>query len=46
MPKLPGVNHQHAIRALKKSGFRIALQGKHVVMTDDKRSAHSDYASP
>ena len=37
MPKLPGVNHQHAIRALKKAGFRIALQGKHVVMTNDQR---------
>jgi predicted RNA binding protein YcfA (HicA-like mRNA interferase family) len=35
MPKLPGVNHQEAIRAFEKAGFRIARQGaKHAVMTD------------
>ncbi len=38
MPKLPGVNHQEAIRALEKAGFRVARQGgKHVVMTDGVR---------
>lgn len=37
MPKLPGVNHQDAVRALQKAGFRIARQGKHVVMTDGVR---------
>lgn len=37
MPKLPGVNHQMAIRALEKAGFRIARQGKHTVMTDGTR---------
>ncbi len=35
MPKLPGVNHLHAVRALEKVGFRIARQGKHIVMTND-----------
>jgi predicted RNA binding protein YcfA (HicA-like mRNA interferase family) len=35
MPKLPGVNHLDAVRALEKAGFRIARQGKHVVMTKD-----------
>ena len=35
MPKLPGVNHQDAVRALQKAGFRIARQGKHIVMTND-----------
>jgi predicted RNA binding protein YcfA (HicA-like mRNA interferase family) len=34
VPSLPGVNHLDAIRALEKVGFRIARQGKHVVMTD------------
>ncbi len=34
MPRLPGVNHLDAIRALEKAGFRILRQGKHVVMTD------------
>jgi predicted RNA binding protein YcfA (HicA-like mRNA interferase family) len=37
MPKFPGVNHLSAIRALEKAGFRIARQGKHVVMTDGNR---------
>jgi predicted RNA binding protein YcfA (HicA-like mRNA interferase family) len=37
MPKLPGVNHQHAIRALEKAGFRIVRQGKHTVMSDGVR---------
>lgn len=37
MPKIPGVNHGRAIRALKKAGFRVAREGKHVVMTDGTR---------
>ena len=37
MPRLPGVNHQLAIRALRKAGFRITRQGKHTVMTDGVR---------
>jgi predicted RNA binding protein YcfA (HicA-like mRNA interferase family) len=38
MPKLPGVNHQEAIRALEKAGFRVARHGgKHAVMTDGFR---------
>ena len=37
MPKIPGVNHLRAVRALEKAGFRIARQGKHVVMTDGQR---------
>jgi predicted RNA binding protein YcfA (HicA-like mRNA interferase family) len=37
MPKLPGVNHLDAVRALEKAGFWIARQGKHVVMTDGTR---------
>lgn len=37
MPKLSGVNHLDAVRALEKVGFHIARQGKHVVMTDGTR---------
>jgi predicted RNA binding protein YcfA (HicA-like mRNA interferase family) len=37
MPKLPGVNHLEAVRALEKAGYRIARQGKHIVMTDGTR---------
>jgi predicted RNA binding protein YcfA (HicA-like mRNA interferase family) len=36
MPKLPGVNHQDAVRALEKAGFRIVRQGKHIVMSNEK----------
>jgi len=37
VPKLAGVNHLNAVRALEKHGFRIARQGKHIVMTDGTR---------
>lgn len=37
MPRLPGVNHLDAVRALEKAGFQIARQGKHIVMTDGLR---------
>jgi len=37
VPKIPGVNHQDAVRALEKAGFRIVRQGKHVVMSDGVR---------
>jgi len=34
MPKIPGINHLRAVRALEKGGFRIVRQGKHIVMSD------------
>ena len=37
MPRIPSVNHQDAVRALEKAGFRVARQGKHIVMTDGVR---------
>ncbi len=37
MPKLPGINHLDAVRALEKAGFRILRQGKHIVMSDGIR---------
>lgn len=37
MPKLPGVNHLDAVRALEKIGLWITRQGKHIVMTDGTR---------
>ncbi|MBN1946666.1 MAG: type II toxin-antitoxin system HicA family toxin [Bradymonadales bacterium] len=37
MPRLPGINHLDAVRALEKAGFQIARQGKHIVMTDGLR---------
>jgi predicted RNA binding protein YcfA (HicA-like mRNA interferase family) len=38
MPKIPGIPHLHAIRALEKVGFSVVRQGKkHVVMSDGQR---------
>jgi predicted RNA binding protein YcfA (HicA-like mRNA interferase family) len=37
VPRIPGVNHQDAIRARQKAGFRVVRQGKHIVMTDNVR---------
>ena len=37
MPKLPGVNHLDAVRALEKAGFWIERQSKHIVMTNGMR---------
>jgi hypothetical protein len=35
--KLPGINHLEAVRAFERAGFRIARQGKHIIMTDGVR---------
>ena len=37
MPTLPGINHERAIRALEKAGFRMVRQGKHIVMSNGVR---------
>lgn len=37
MPKIPGVNHLDAVRALQKAGFAIIRQGSHIVMSDESR---------
>jgi len=37
MPKIPGIAPLRAVRALERAGFRIARQGKHIVMTDGRR---------
>jgi predicted RNA binding protein YcfA (HicA-like mRNA interferase family) len=37
LPKIPGVNHLDAVRALEKAGFRVARQGMHIVMTNGQR---------
>ena len=34
MPKIPGVNHNRAVRALEKAGFWVEREGKHIVMTN------------
>lgn len=37
MPKLPGVDHQDAVRAFEKAGFWVLRQGRHIIMTDGNR---------
>lgn len=37
MPSIPGVNHLDSVRALRKAGFRVIREGKHVVMSDGSR---------
>jgi predicted RNA binding protein YcfA (HicA-like mRNA interferase family) len=37
MPKLPGVNHAQAIRALEMAGFKIIRQSGHVVLSNGIR---------
>jgi len=46
LPKLAGVSHQKAIRALEKAGFRVLRQGKHLVMTDGTRILTIPRANP
>ena len=37
MPKLPGISHKAAIRALGKTGFSVIREGSHTVMSDGLR---------
>lgn len=37
MPRIPGINHLDAVRVLRKAGFEIVRQGKHIVMSDGMR---------
>lgn len=37
MPKLPGVSHQRAVKALQKAGFEVKRQGKHIIMSNGSR---------
>ncbi|MFO7773738.1 MAG: type II toxin-antitoxin system HicA family toxin [Dehalococcoidia bacterium] len=46
MPKLPGINHQRAVRAFEKCGFWIAREGKYITMTDGKRIITIPRANP
>ena len=37
MPNIPGIDHLDAVRALRKAGFVIVRQGKHIVMSNGTR---------
>jgi predicted RNA binding protein YcfA (HicA-like mRNA interferase family) len=46
VPKLAGINHQAAVRALAKAGFEIVRQGKHKVVSDGTRILTIPRANP
>jgi predicted RNA binding protein YcfA (HicA-like mRNA interferase family) len=37
MPKLAGIQHQRAVKAFEKAGFRVIREGKHISMSKDDR---------
>jgi predicted RNA binding protein YcfA (HicA-like mRNA interferase family) len=37
MGGIAGVAHRRAVRALEKAGFRIAREGRHIVMVKDQK---------
>jgi predicted RNA binding protein YcfA (HicA-like mRNA interferase family) len=37
MPRLPGISQKDAERVLRKRGFQVIRQGKHVVLSDGVR---------
>lgn len=46
MPRIPGVNHKRAVRALERTGFAVVRQGKHIVMSDGRRILTIPRANP
>jgi predicted RNA binding protein YcfA (HicA-like mRNA interferase family) len=46
MPSLSGINHQRAIKAFEKVGFKILRQGKHITMTDGEHILTIPRANP
>ena len=46
MPRIPGINHRRAVRALGKAGFRIIRQGKHITMSDGVRTVYLPRQNP
>jgi len=46
MPSIPGISHQRAVRALRKAGFEVVREGKHIVMSDGRRILTIPRANP
>ena len=46
MPRIPGVSHKRAVRALEGAGFAVVRQGKHIVMSDGRRILTIPRANP
>ncbi|MFT3883171.1 MAG: type II toxin-antitoxin system HicA family toxin [Gemmatales bacterium] len=46
MPRLAGINHQDAVRALERLGFQVIRQGKHIIMSNGTRRITLPRANP
>lgn len=46
MPRIPGVSHRRAVRALAKAGFTVVRHGKHIVLSDGRRILTVPRANP
>jgi predicted RNA binding protein YcfA (HicA-like mRNA interferase family) len=46
VPKIPGIPHKDAVRALEKVGFAVVRQSGHIVMSDGKRRLTIPRANP
>ena len=46
MPKLSGIPHLQAVRALEKAGFRVVRESKHIVMSNGQRILTIPRANP
>jgi predicted RNA binding protein YcfA (HicA-like mRNA interferase family) len=38
MGKLPGVNHQQAVRAFQRAGFEIIRQSRHIILSNGQNT--------
>jgi len=45
-PLIPGINHQRAVKAFEKAGFRVLRQGGHITMTNGERIITIPRANP
>jgi predicted RNA binding protein YcfA (HicA-like mRNA interferase family) len=46
VPKIPGIPHLKAVRALQKIGFEIVRQGRHIVMSNGISTVTIPRANP
>ena len=46
MPKLPGINHQRAVKVFEKRGFWVARTRKHITMTNGERIITIPHSNP
>jgi len=46
LPKIQGITHQKAIRILKKFGFKVIRNSKHIIMSDGDKILTIPRANP